>query len=207
MKGRWPVSAVARFLSVTRFLALGDSYTVGEGVAPAESWPLQLAARLKLEPTVVATSGWTSGELLAALDADPPNGPYEVVSLCIGVNDQFRGLPLDGYTDNLAALLDRAIGLATIAVFAVSIPDWGVTPYAADRDRAQVGGAIDQFNLALGELAQSRGITCVDVTPASREMYSEVVEDGLHPSATQYRAWTQLMAPVVERLLEGGVPA
>lgn len=192
---------------MTRFLALGDSYTVGEGLDPAEAWPSQLSGALGLLPTVVATTGWTSGELLTALDAQPPVGLFELVSLSIGVNDQYQGLSRSEFADNAAALLDRATGWATRGVFIVSIPDWGVTSFAEGRDRALVAAEIDAFNTELAQLAGGRGVPYVDVAPLSRTSPTEVTGDGLHPSASQYGAWVQLIAPVAESILSGTVPA
>ncbi|MDH3605979.1 MAG: GDSL-type esterase/lipase family protein [Acidimicrobiia bacterium] len=192
---------------MNRFLALGDSYTVGEGVDPAEAWPGQLAAVLGLQSTVVASTGWTSRELLTALDAQPPVGPFELVSLSIGVNDQYRGLSRSEFADNAAALLDRATGWATRGVLIVSIPDWGVTPFAEGRDRALVAAEVDAFNADLAQLAGGRGVPFVDVTPLSRSSPAEVTGDGLHPSASQYQTWVQLIAPVVVAMLSGTVPA
>lgn len=191
---------------MTRFLALGDSYTVGEGVSPNESWPAQLAHFLHLDLFLLAATGWTSGELLQALNAQPPNGPFELVSLSIGVNDQYRGLPQREFVDNTAMLLDRASTLGE-AVFVVSIPDWGVTPFAADHDHRQITVDIDGFNAELEGLAVGRGAPFIGVTSISRRRADDVANDGLHPSARQYRAWVDVIAPVAQDLLAGSVPS
>ncbi len=192
-----------------RLLALGDSYTVGEGVAPGEAWPQQLAQRLadagwSVEPTILATTAWTSGELLAAFDGQPPDGPFMLVALQIGVNDQYRGLPLEEFTGNVRALLDRAHQQRAGkpgGVLAVSIPDWGVTPFAAGEDRAGIAAGIDAFNRVYRELALAAAIPFVDVTAISRTEPNAVAPDGLHPSGAQYRQWVDLIAPVAESLL------
>ncbi len=202
------------------FLALGDSYTIGEGVAADERWPAQLARRLRAlgvalaDPEIVATTGWTTDELAAAMDAATLTPPYALVSLLIGVNNQYRGRALDEYRDEFATLLARARSLAgsPARVFVVSIPDWGVTRFAhgQGRDAAQVGTAIDAFNAAARAIANAAGIPFVDVTAASREAgdgEAMLVADGLHPSAAQYALWTDEIVPVARALLEKAVPA
>lgn len=190
------------------FLALGDSYTIGEGVAPGERWPAQLAARLRDEgigitdPQIVATTGWTTDELSAAMDAASFAPPYDLVMLLIGVNNQYRGRPLDEYRTQFHALLQRAIKLAggnAGHVIAVSIPDWSGTPFAAreGRDAAVVAREIDAFNAAAAAEAREVGANWVDVTTLSRapEACSELVGDGLHPSGAQYARWTEAILP------------
>ena len=192
-----------------RFLALGDSYTIGESVPPEAAWPRQLADRLRpqgvvLEPTIIATTAWTSGELVAAFDAAPPTGSFELVSIQIGVNDQFRGLPLAELLGNVRALVERARRLRSDApggVFMVSIPDWGVTPFAAEHDPIEIGSDIDRFNAALVDLAAGADLPFVDVTTASRDESAAVAADGLHPAAGQYRRWVEIIHPVAAALL------
>jgi lysophospholipase L1-like esterase len=187
-----------------RFLALGDSYTIGESVPTSESWPRLLAVRLGLEPTIVATTGWTSGELLSALEEEKPAGSFGLVSLQIGVNDQYRGLSLDEFVTNASALLAQAREACDAeidGVFAVSIPDWGVTPFAVDRDREAVAADIDRFNAALADLTSGAGVPLVDVTGTSRAASDLVAPDGLHPSGEQYRRWVDVIAPVAGAVL------
>ena len=196
-----------------RYLALGDSYTIGEGVAPAEGWPQQLTALLRAEgtdlaePEIIATTGWTTGELAAALDERDPNGPYNLVTLLVGVNDQYRGHGIERYLPGFTALLARAVELAGSdagRVLVVSIPDWGVSPFATDRDREAIAHEIDEFNSAARSETRSRGAQWVDVTQASRaegtaaEAYAS---DGLHPSASAYRAWASLVLPAARAAL------
>src|SRR3954453_11153972 len=151
--------------SHSRYLALGDSYTIGESVAVADRYPVQLARELKLgEPEIIAKTGWTTDELSAAIDkamdkADP-HGPYDLVTLLIGVNNQYRGRSADEYRTQFAGLLQRAIGFAggnAQHVIVVSIPDWGVTPFAEGRDRAKIAREIDQFNAINREEAKRAG--------------------------------------------------
>lgn len=191
-----------------RYLALGDSYTIGEAVQPAERWPIQLAALLRAkgtildDPTLIATTGWTTDELSAGIDRANPQGPYELVSLLIGVNNQYRGRDLNEYRTQFVALLQRAIGYAggqPAHVFVLSIPDWGVTPFAQGRDRAKIGKEIDAFNAINQQEALRAGALYVDITPESREAaddFALVASDGLHPSGKMYTAWAQLALPV-----------
>ncbi len=187
---------------MTRFLALGDSYTIGEAVAPGDRWPALLAQRLHLdEPEIVAKTGWTTDELSAAIDAARPQGPFDLVSLLIGVNDQYRGRGAESYRPGFVSLLDRAVAFAGDAsrrVVVVSIPDWGVTPFAADRDRAHVAAQIDAYNRVNREEADRAGAHYADVTAVSREAASQpdlTAADGLHPSADQYRRWVEIILP------------
>ena len=191
-----------------RYLALGDSYTIGESVAQGDRWPVQLAAVLKSSgddlgpPQIVARTGWTTGELLDAMDATHLDASYRLVTLMIGVNDQFRHLPIDGFTTRVGTLLDRSIALAghdARHVVAISIPDWGVTPFAEDQDRAEIAASIDAFNVACAAECSRRHVAFVDVTAISRAAATQptalVAPDGLHPSAAMYARWTTAIAP------------
>ncbi|HEX7325467.1 MAG TPA: SGNH/GDSL hydrolase family protein [Rhodanobacteraceae bacterium] len=196
-----------------RWLALGDSYSIGEGVAPDECWPAQLAARLRAQgidvgdPQIIATTGWTTGELAAAMDAATFAPPYALVTLLIGVNNQYRGLALDVYRAEFAALLQRAVTLAGSAahVVVVSIPDWGVTPFGArsGRDVAQIACEIDAFNAAACVATADAGAHWVDITGISRapDIRGAVVDDGLHPSAAQYARWIDAILPAARAVL------
>jgi lysophospholipase L1-like esterase len=197
------------------FLALGDSYTIGEGVAADERWPAQLTRRLGAlgiavaEPLIVARTGWTTDELSAAMDATSFAPSYDLVTLLIGVNNQYRGRTLDNYRDEFAALLARACALSrrgAHGVVVVSIPDWGVTRFARDRDARQIAADIDAFNAAARATSGTAGVGFVDVSAASRgagvadEM---LVGDGLHPSAAQYALWTDEILPAARSALGG----
>jgi len=192
------------------YLALGDSYTIGESVDESGRWPVQLAALLRERgvvidaPKIIAKTGWTTDELSAAMDAAQLQPRYGFVSLLIGVNNQYRGRALDEYEREFAALLARAITLAGDKpgrVLVLSIPDWGTTPFAADRDRAKVGREIDAFNAAARAECERRGVAYVDITGISREHADLVAGDGLHPSAAQYALWAKAALPVAEQLL------
>jgi len=198
-----------------RYLALGDSYTIGEGVEAAGRWPLQLARALRGEgialadPRIIATTGWTTDELAAAMDAAEPLGGFDFVSLLIGVNNQYRGRSLEEYGLQFDALLARATQLAGDRpgrVLVLSIPDWGVTPFAAagGRDREAIARELDACNAAALALCAARGIAFVDIAPVSRARGAEpdmLADDGLHPSAAMYAQWTRLALPVARRLL------
>lgn len=183
---------------MTRFLALGDSYTIGEGVAEEERWPVQLAAKWRTEPPqIVAKTGWTTDELNAAIDAAAPRGPFDLVTLLIGVNNQYRGRSADEYRGEFAALLRRAIEFAggdPRKVIVVSIPDWGVTRFAADRDRRQIATEIDRYNAVNRDEAARAGAQYVDVTGISRRWPDLLAADGLHPSGEMYRLWAEAIA-------------
>jgi lysophospholipase L1-like esterase len=194
-----------------RFLALGDSYTIGESVRPAERWPVQLAALLRQEgialdqPQTIATTGWTTDELSAGIDRAAPRGPFELVSLSIGVNNQYRGRALAEYRTQFEALLGRAIALAGSQprrVLVLSIPDWGATPFARGRDRAAIGRAIDEFNAVNARAARRAGAQYVDVTPVSRRATGDaalIAGDGLHPSGKMYAGWARLALPAARQ--------
>ncbi len=190
----------------TRYLALGDSYTIGESVAATERFPVQLARELGLgDPQIIAQTGWTTDELNAAIDAANPQGPYDLVTLLIGVNNQYRGREAEQYRGEFAALLQRAIGFAggdAKKVVVVSIPDWGVTPFAEGRDRAKIAREIDQYNAINQEEAQRARASYVHITTISRRPDPALVaDDKLHPSAKQYSEWVKLMVSSSERAL------
>src|SRR5687768_11881511 len=182
------------------FLALGDSYTIGEAVPEAERWPVQLAGLLRErgypvgEPTIIAKTGWTTDELAAQLDVVRLRVPFSLVSLLIGVNNQYRGRDEEEYRAQFRQLLERAIGFAggePQRVVVVSIPDWGVTPFAEGRDRAKIAAGIDRYNAINREVTAQLGARYVDITPGSREAAANTAltaSDGLHPSGAMYSA-------------------
>jgi lysophospholipase L1-like esterase len=194
-----------------RYLALGDSYTIGEAVHAAERFPEQLAAALRaaglaLDPyEIVAQTGWTTDELAAALRTNLPQGPYDLVTLLIGVNNQYRGRTPQDYKPEFVALLEKAIGWAGNRpdhVIVVSIPDWGVTPFG--KDRRSVGAEIDAFNAVNRAEAARLGAHYVDITPLSRQAREDrtlTAEDGLHPSGKMYARWVERIAPVARGVL------
>ena len=200
------------------YLALGDSYTIGEGIDAAGRWPVQLAAALRThgiglaDPRILATTGWTTDELWAAMDAAEPLGAWDFVSLLIGVNNQYRGRSVDDYVGEFHRLLRRAIALAgdrVDRVLVLSIPDWGVTPFAvaSGRDREAFAADLDAYNAAARDLCEAHGVAFVDITAISRDHGNATVmlaDDGLHPSAAQYARWAEAALPVALGLLAGG---
>ncbi|WP_199099635.1 SGNH/GDSL hydrolase family protein [Dyella sp. ASV21] len=197
-----------------RYLALGDSYSIGEGVPEAGRWPMQLAVRLRREgvalddPRIVATTGWTTDELAAAMDAATFEPPYDLVSLLIGVNNQYRGRSAEDYRREFGHMLKRAVGLAgdrAERTLVLSIPDWGVTPFAhgSGRDVRRIAQELDTYNAIAHEEASQHGVAFVDITGLSRQHPALLAEDGLHPSAAQYALWTEAALPVAKALLAG----
>ncbi len=202
-----------------RYLALGDSYTIGESVPENERWPNQLVELLKSSPqfersqreveaTIIARTGWTTSELWQGIQAANPQGTYDLVSLLIGVNNQYRGYDIHEYREEFRFLLGKAIEYAggnASHVIVLSIPDWGVTPFASGRDREQIANDIDAFNAVNLEESRNAGIHYVDVTPVSREAMNDpvlVAVDGLHPSGKMYAAWARLALPIAAEILE-----
>lgn len=206
----------ARLQAPVQYLALGDSYTIGESVEPEGRWPLQLVAALRADgvviddPRIIARTGWTTDELSSAIDAAAPLGDdYGLVTLLIGVNNQYRGRTVDEYAHEFGLLLERAIGFAgrrADRVVVLAIPDWSVTPFAARSGRytAAIARELDAYNAAAAKLCAQRGVAFVDIAPVSRERGAEpamLADDGLHPSAAMYAEWARLAQPVVRRLL------
>lgn len=185
------------------YLALGDSYTIGESVAESERWPVQLAKELSensvkvTTPKIIARTGWTTDELKAGIVAANINQTYDMVSLLIGVNNQYRGRDVEQFRGEFIGLLNQAVGFADgdkSNVFVVSIPDWGVTPFAKSRDQQKIAQEIDAYNAVCKEEAEKMGLKYFDITPISREAVSNsalVASDGLHPSGEMYRRWVK----------------
>jgi lysophospholipase L1-like esterase len=199
-----------------RYLALGDSYTIGEAVEGPLSFPHQLAALLSeqmvLSPAIIAKTGWTTDELLEALEKQPAEGIFDLVTLLIGVNNQYRGYPLGSYRKEFSQLLATALELVggkKERVIVISIPDWGVTPFASTdkRSAAEIGAQIDCFNEVNREEAEKTGIRYISVTEGSRKAavdHELTAADGLHPSAKMYRQWAEQLALAVKQLLPAG---
>jgi len=199
--------------SPARFLALGDSYTIGEGVLEADRWPVMLARALTQEgipvgpPRIIAKTGWTTSELLDGMEADPPEGTYDLVTLLIGVNNQYRGLEETDFAFELGQLVREAIRLAagrSERVLLVSIPDWGVTTFASGLDRDRISRKINAFNEVVMEAVERHGCRFADVTMLSQALGDApdmLAGDGLHPSGAQYARWVQSLLPRVRGML------
>ena len=193
------------------FLALGDSYTLGEGVEARECWPLQLASLLRMrgieiaDPHIIAKSGWSTDELVDAIDAELAQGlllpRYGLVSLQIGVNNQYRGRSAEAFATEFRYLLSRAIAFAgghPAHVLVLSIPDWGSTTFAqaSGRNREQIARELDAFNREIADACSARGVTFVDITDLTRqpEHADWLMADGLHPSVAMYALWAERAA-------------
>jgi len=192
------------------FLSLGDSYTIGEGVQLAATYPYQAIQLLREQghlfaaPEIIARTGWTTDELDNAIAATRLLPAYDFVSLLIGVNNQYRGRTCEEYTEQFQSLLLQAIGFTggrAGRVIVLSIPDWGVSPFAADRDRNAIARQIDAFNAAAGRIARQHQAPFIDITPHARIQEQPFAADGLHPADEQYRFWAQeLVAQITQQL-------
>ncbi len=209
-------------MPVVRYLALGDSYTIGESVDESERWPMQLATQIEsfgeqtedglIEVTIIARTGWTTSELWEGIQAREITPPYDLVSLLIGVNNQYRGYDINEYREEFTFLLNKAIEYAggdVNHVIVLSIPDWGVTPFAGSRNSKQIAVEINQFNAVNREETKKAGAHYIDITPISREAINNpalIAGDGLHPSGKMYSEWVQLALPVVLEILDEEIP-
>lgn len=188
------------------YLALGDSYTIGESLLTAENFPNQTAQLLNnrgydfKSPEIVARTGWTTDELQNNINNRTFTPPYDIVTLLIGVNNQYRGRSVDTYKPEFENLLKQAIqfsGGKTEQVIVLSIPDWGVTPFAAGRDRDQIAREIDEYNTVNKAISEKYNVNYIDITPWTREAANDpslVAADGLHPSAKEYKRWSEKLA-------------
>lgn len=198
--------------SAKTYLALGDSYTIGQSVSVADRFPQQTVILLRAQnikiddPTIIATTGWTTRNLIDALNSATLQTNYDVVSLLIGVNNQYQGKSIGEYKTEFTSLLNRAIQYTNNKashVFVLSIPDYSKTPFAQILDTAKVSREIDQFNAANKFIASQLGVHYLNITPISRETDPELLSgDGLHPSGKQYYRWAQLLAPMMQQELQ-----
>jgi lysophospholipase L1-like esterase len=206
-------AALAQRAGPLHILALGDSYTIGEGVPEGEAWPALLATALeergvKLDPLqIIAQTGWTSADLESALDRSALKPPYDLVTLLVGVNDQFQGYPESEYPQRFQRLLERALALTggeRGRVIVISIPDYSVTPFGGAFEPQAIRAALERYNDINRKVATSLGVAHVDITPISREAADDaslLAADHLHPSAKMYREWVQLLLPAAQDAL------
>ncbi len=201
------------------YLALGDSYTIGEAVESDERWPVVLANTLSANglkvscDKIIATTGWTTDELLDAVKKEEETlleADYDVVSLLIGVNNQYRGYPIEQYKKEFEVLLKKALAFAgekSKSVFVLSIPDYGVTPFAKenDKDIQKIKTELESYNKLAQEICEKYEVHFYDITPISlKAQFSElyVAKDGLHPSAKMYEEWVDYVHAAIYRQLK-----
>jgi lysophospholipase L1-like esterase len=188
------------------YLALGDSYTIGESLPLKDNFPYQTVDLLKqkgiqmTEPVIVAKTGWTTDELMDAIEKRQIKGQFNFVSLLIGVNNQYRGRDIDTYQKEFEQLLQQAIGFAggnRNHVFVLSIPDWGATPFAAGRDLVKIAREIDQFNAVNKKISEQYKVNYIEITLGTREASKDaslVADDKLHPSKKEYGRWAEKLS-------------
>ncbi|WP_153796077.1 SGNH/GDSL hydrolase family protein [Foetidibacter luteolus] len=192
------------------YLALGDSYTVGEGVSLFENFPYQAVQMLRGKglhfhaPEIVAKTGWTTSELAEHILHSKLNEQYDFVSLLAGVNNQYRGLNIDDYAADFEFLLRKAIHLAgenPQHVIVLSIPDWGITPFAKSKNPQKISQEIAGFNAVNSKLSEQYETQYVDITGSSRSAGKDderLVADKLHYSALEYAQWARLIAGIMQ---------
>ena len=194
------------------YLALGDSYTIGESVSENMRYPVQIIdslfpnAGVDTTSRVIARTGWTTDELITAIEDEPNlSNKFDLVSLLIGVNNEYRNYPIDHYKIEFRKLLIKALNFAgndRNKVFVVSIPDYAYTPFG--NGSQSISDGIDEYNAINKEIADEIGIQYFDITPISREGLNDtelVANDGLHPSGKQYTEWVKLMLPTLREKL------
>lgn len=196
------------------YLALGDSYTIGESVAATDNFPNQVVQLLKSSghefnsAEIVAKTGWTTDELQNHINNYNFTSPYNIVTLLIGVNNQYRGRTVEDYKPGFEDLLKQAIKFAgnrADHVIVLSIPDWGVTPFASGRDRDQIAREIDAFNAANKTIGDQYKVHYIDITPWTREAANDpslIATDGLHPSAKEYKRWSERLADRIKAIIQ-----
>jgi len=194
------------------FLALGDSYTIGESVPSAQNFPHQTIDLLKKSgysfksPEIIARTGWTTDELQQAINTASLSSSYNIITLLIGVNNQYRGYDINVYASEFEKLLQQAIAFAgndTAHVFVLSIPDWGVTPFAAGRDTSKIAQEIDAYNAINKKIALQYNVHYIDITPDTRKAAHDntlIAGDGLHPSEAEYAKWAEKLSEAIKSL-------
>lgn len=207
------------------YLALGDSYTIGEQIPLHDSFPYQAVAMLRkadlkrddnsgghahvfAAPEIIAKTGWTTDELLAAIGQTVFLPRYDIISLLIGVNNQYRGKPVEEFKKEFEILLQMAIQFAggiSSNVYVISIPDWGITPFAKERDAIKIATEIDGFNAVCKEISGNFKTSFIGITDDQRKDNHDpayLATDGLHPSGMEYKKWaTKLSKMVLDNLV------
>ena len=196
------------------WLALGDSYTIGESVKVAERFPNQTVALLKQQnivfakPTIIASTGHTTANLLQTITSKPPKqNTYSIVTLLIGVNNQYQNLDINVYKAEFEQLLTYAILKANSKpshVIVLSIPDWGYTPFAKGKNKKNISAAINRYNTINKQLSKTYKVGYVNITPLTRLVSTNpklTAKDTLHPSGSAYAAWATLLAPIISNII------
>jgi|TARA_B100000780_G_scaffold67152_1_gene44360 lysophospholipase L1-like esterase len=196
-----------------RYLALGDSYTIGSGVELSESWPYKLSELISKKKSeevyskVIARHGITTGELSLLLENKLVEDKFNLISIQVGVNDQFKGNTSDQFAEKFAELISNIKALDSLRsalIFVVSIPDWGSTPFGINFDQNKISSEIDLFNRTLRRLCNTYNIKFINITDISRISptdYTLVTNDGLHPSGKMYSLWIDKILPVIDSLI------
>jgi lysophospholipase L1-like esterase len=209
-----PFSPPVTPAAANKYLALGDSYTIGQNVPETDRFSVQTQKWLVDQginmntPQIIATTGWTTTSLQNAVAAQNPAGPYDVVSLLIGVNDQYQWHDTIGYRERFLQLLNKSAQLAggrTNRVFVLSIPDYSVTPFGQNLDTALIRRQIDQFNAINKEVTLQNNCNYLDITPSTREAANDpslIANDGLHPSGKEYKKWADRLGPMMKAGLQ-----
>ena len=204
---------ISREIGLVRYLAIGDSYTVGEGLETSKSWPSQLKRKLvengveEVELTVVAATGYTTREVTQLVNTATFNKPFDIISIQIGVNNQYRGESVAQFGEELEDLFQTIASnyyLKDAKQVVVSIPDWGATPYGSSYDRVQIALEINQFNGLKRNIAEAKSAPFINITDISRtnpDATELVAADGLHPSDLMYNYWIERIFPVVKQQL------
>ena len=198
--------------NTSKFLALGDSYTIGQSVEVNERWPVQFLKELKATTNVIDTlqiiaqTGWRVDQLKEAMNSSDLESPYGIVSLLIGVNNQYQGQNANDFRPEFIEILEKSLKLVenrTERLFVISIPDWGASPYGFGFDRAKVSKEINEFNSVVKEESEKRGLRYFDITAISRRALIDrtlIASDGLHPSGKMYKLWVDMMIPEISKI-------
>ena len=198
--------------NTSKFLALGDSYTIGQSVEINERWPVQFLKELKTSTSaidtlqIIAQTGWRVDQLNEAMNNSDLEAPYGLVSLLIGVNNQYQGQKANSFKPEFIEILERSLKLVDNRkerLFVVSIPDWGASPYGATLNRTQISKEIDEFNSVLKEESEKRGVRYFNITTISRRALTDnslIASDRLHPSGKMYKLWVDKIIPVISKI-------